>query len=122
MNKVILTGRLTAAPELRTTRSGKSVSEFSLAVDRIVNGEKQVDFIRCTAWDKQAELLCKYCGQGHKIAVVGALRVEKYTDAKGNERYKTYVLVSEIEFLQCRTPNREHENGQIPEVDDDLPF
>ena len=117
MNKCIFTGRLTAAPELRTTTSGKSVTEFSIAVDRYKNGEKDADFIRCTAWDKQADNLCKYCNQGDKIGVVGSLRVEKYQDVRGNNKFRTFISVSEIEFLSTK---RDHDNGQIP--DDDLPF
>ena len=123
MNKVILIGRLTATPELRTTASGKSVSEFTIAVDRYKNGEKDADFIRCTAWDKQAYNLTRYQRQGDKIAVIGSLRVEKYEDVRGNKKYKTYVQVSEIEFLSTKAA-RDHENGQIPDEanNDDMPF
>lgn len=123
MNKVFLIGRLTAAPELRTTTNGKSVSEFTIAVDRYKNGEKDADFIRCTAWDKQADNLTRYQRQGDKIAVIGSLRVEKYEDVRGNKKYKTYVQVSEIEFLSTKAA-RDHENGQIPDEanNDDLPF
>lgn len=126
MNKIILTGRLTAAPDLRTTTTGKSVTEFTLAVDRFTDGEKQADFVRCTAWNKQAENLCRYQAKGDKIAVFGALRVEKYKDNNGNDRYKNYVLVTEIEFLGSKA-TRDPVNGQTPDettndIDDDLPF
>ena len=119
----MLTGRLTAAPELRTTTNGKSVSEFTIAVDRIVKGEKQADFIRCTAWDKQADILCRYCNQGDKIAVIGSLRLEKYEDVRHNKKYKTYVLVSEIEFLSTKAA-KDNDNERFPDEanNDDLPF
>lgn len=136
MNKVILTGRLTAAPDLRTTTTGKSVTEFTLAVDRFTDGEKQADFIRCVAWNKQAENLCRYQTKGDKIAVFGAWRVEKYKDNNGNEKYKNYVLVSELEFLSSKTKKddvtaaekaAEKAAADIVEnaaeyMDDDLPF
>lgn len=119
MNKVILTGHLTAAPDLKTTNSGKSVTDFTIAVDRFVNGEKQADFIRCTVWGKQAENLCKYKKQGDKIGVVGVLRVEKYTDVRGNGKFKTYVSVDEIEYLSSKPASDAVDD--IAE-DDDLPF
>ena len=123
MNKCILTGRLTAAPDLKTTNSGKSVTEFTIAVDRYTDGEKQADFIRCTAWNKQAENLCKYKQKGDLIGISGSLRHEKYKDKDGNDRYKDYVLVSEVEFLGSKATARDPDNGQIPdEADDDFPF
>lgn len=119
MNKVILTGRLTAAPDLKTTNSGKSVTDFTIAVDRFVSGEKQADFIRCTAWGKQAENLCKFKKQGDKIAVDGVLRVENYTDVRGNGKFKTYVSVNEIEYLTSKPADVP--DDQVVD-DDDLPF
>lgn len=124
MNKVILTGRLTAAPELRTTTNGKSVTEFTIAVDRFGDDIKQADFIRCTAYNRQADNLCRYKAKGDLIAVVGALRVDKYKDMNGNDRYKEYVLASEIEYIGGKTAGRDPDNGQIPDEanDDDFPF
>ena len=60
LNKVILAGRLTADPELKTTPSGLSVTSFTVAVDRRFSKEKQTDFINCVAWRNQAEFLSKY--------------------------------------------------------------
>lgn len=131
MNKIEIIGRLTATPELKTTASGKSVTEFTIAVDRFADGEKQADFIRCTAWNKQADIICRYKQQGDLMAVCGSLRVEKYKDRNGNDKYKTYVLVSEVEFFGSRqtvpadaaAPVRDQTNGQIPDAaDDDFPF
>lgn len=117
MNKVIITGRLTHIPELRTTTSGKSVVEFTVAVDRFAKGEPQVDFIRCTAWDKAAENLCRYKTSGDQIGVVGSLHTDKYTDVRGNNKYKTNVAVKEIEYYG----NKKKE--EIPDIDEsELPF
>lgn len=116
MNKIELTGRLTAAPELRTTTSGTSVTEFTIAVDRI--GDKKTDFIRCTAYNRNADNLCKYKTKGDLIAVVGSLRVDKYKDKNGVEKYKNYVSVAEIEYLGGKAA--EPTNEQTAE--DDFPF
>ena len=119
MNKVILTGHLTATPELKATNSGKSVTEFTIASDRYTDGEKQADFVRCKAWGKQADNLCKYKRQGDLIGVSGALRVDKYKDANGNDKYKTYVLVADIEFLGSKSAS-DKDKGQA--ADQDFPF
>lgn len=124
MNKVILTGNLTETPTLRTTYSGKSVTEFTIAVQRNHGGDA-ADFIKCTAWEKQAELVCKYVGKGDKIGVVGSWRYESYKDVRDNTRYKNYCKVDEIEFL---TSKQDRNAGQQETVtasdydDDDLPF
>lgn len=127
MNKVILTGRLTAAPELRTTNSGKSVTSFTIAVDRITRGEKKADFVRCEAWGSQAENLCRYKTRGDKIAVDGQIRVEKYTDVRGNNVYKTFVLVADVEYLTSRAGEPDDDQKPPSTVDtdnlpEDLPF
>lgn len=61
-NLVVLTGRLTADPELKTTQSGLSVTSFSIAVDRRFRSgeERQTDFINIVAWRQQAEFVAKY--------------------------------------------------------------
>ena len=72
MNKVILIGRLTRDPELRTISNGTSTTSFSLAVNRPFtnqNGEREADFINCVAWRKQAENIAKYCTKGTQVAV-----------------------------------------------------
>ena len=72
MNSVILTGRLTSKPELRYTSSNMANTNFSLAVDRNFknqNGEVEVDFINCMAWNKLAETITKYCDKGNKIMI-----------------------------------------------------
>ena len=140
MNKVILTGRITKELELRATQNGKYVCEFSLATNRPVtrDGEKQADFINVVVWNKQAENLSNYQGKGSLIAVEGNIRTEKYQDTEGKNRYKTYVLANNIEYLGNKktsvdeAPTEEapveesnpyKEFGeQIQIEDDDLPF
>lgn len=132
MNKVMLIGRLTKTPELRTTQSGKQVSSFTIATNRINNEE--CDFINCVVWDKQAENLCKYQVKGSLIGVIGQLRQETYNDTKGNKRTSYVVYCSEIEYLQSSTKKEdnpfkemntkvESDIGQSIEItDQDLPF
>ena len=102
MNKVILIGRLVRDPELGVTPSNVSFVKFDLAVDRPYNSEKQtreVDFISCVVWRKQAENLHKYCHKGSQIAVEGKIQTRNYTAQDGSKRYITEVLSDNITFL-----------------------
>ena len=103
MNKCIITGRLTKNPELRTTKSGTNLCEFTLATNRPVirDGERAADFINCIVWNQQAETLCKYQKKGNMIAVFGELRNDSY-EVNGEKKYKSYVIVNNIEFLESK--------------------
>jgi single-strand DNA-binding protein len=102
MNKVILIGRLTADPELRTTTNGTSVVSFRLAVDRRVKqqGQPDADFIPVVVWGKLAEnVVAKYCGKGRQIAVSGRLQTRTWTGNDGEKRYTTEVIAEELQLL-----------------------
>ena len=72
LNRVILMGRITADPELKTTNTGVSVTSFSIAVDRnyVKQGEeRKADFFNIVCWRSTAEFVCRYFGKGSLIAV-----------------------------------------------------
>lgn len=106
MNKIFLIGRITKDLELRSTKSGNSVCEFTLAVNR---DKENTDFITCQVWNKQAENLCKYQGKGSLISVAGELRVETY-EINDKKHYKTYVLSNIIEYLSTPQKSQEKPN------------
>ena len=110
MNRVFITGRIVKDPILEHTKSGIATCQFNIATNRPVNrdGERQVDFITCIVWNKQAENLVKYQRKGNMIGIQGQLRVDTY-ETNGERKYKTYVLVENIEFLEARKdiPNDE---------------
>lgn len=101
---MILTGRIANNLELYVTQSNKSLCEFNIATNRFTNsdGEKVTDFVKCIVWNKQAESLVKYQQKGNLIAVIGRMQVDTYQDKDGKNRYKTYVQVEELEFLEPR--------------------
>ena len=77
LNCAIIMGRLTAAPELKTTPNGVSVTSFRVAVDRkfVRQGEeRQADFIDVVAWRQTAEFVCRHFRKGSMIAVQGSLQ------------------------------------------------
>ena len=104
MNKVFLTGRLTAKPELRYTQSNNAVASFTVAVNRQKkqDGTQEADFINCRVWNKQAENLCKYQDKGNLILVDGSIRVDSYLGNDGSKKYTTYVLAERIEYLESK--------------------
>lgn len=136
MNNIVLIGRLVKDPELRTTGTGKSVTNINIAVNRPTSYEEvqQTDFINIQAWNKLAENLCKYQKKGSQIAVEGALRIDNYTDVNGDNKYKTYVLANNIMFLDNKKSNEvtleentesvdvEFDENEMILTDDDLPF
>lgn len=110
MNKVILMGRLTKDPELRTTASGISVTSFSLAVNRRFNakdGEKQqADFFNIVAWQKQAEFVYKYFKKGQQVVVIGRLQNRSWEDAETKvKKYITEVVLEETYFADSKRDN-----------------
>lgn len=100
LNHIVLMGRLTADPEVKTTTNGLAVTSFTVACDRNVgkDREKQSDFIPCVAWRQTAEFIGKYFGKGSLIAVEGALQSRKYTDKEGKNRVSYEVLVDRSHF------------------------
>lgn len=105
LNKVILTGRLTATPELKTTPAGVSVTQFSLAVQRNYrDGDKNypTDFINIVAWRKSAEFAVNYFDKGQLMSVVGSLQSRSYTDKNGVKRTVYEVVAEEIQFAESR--------------------
>ena len=104
LNRIILMGRLTADPELRTTPSGVSVASFSIAVERNYqsNGERQTDFINCVAWRQTGEFISRFFQKGRMIAVEGSLQTRKYEDKTGAKRTAYDVVVDQAYFADSR--------------------
>jgi len=104
MNKVIITGRLTADPELRQSQSGVASCKFTVACDRRFadknTGKREADFISCLAFKNTAEFISRYFNKGKMIAVEGTLRTGSYKDKKHDDvtHYTTDVLVDNVEF------------------------
>lgn len=106
MNKVILIGRLTRDPEMRTTPSGIATTSFSIAVQRNyanAQGDREADFINCVAWRKQAENIAKYCTKGSQVAVDGRIQTRNYDAQDGTKRYVTEVIADNVTFLGSRS-------------------
>ena len=104
MNEVILIGRLAKDAELKfTSREGKSVATFTLAVERKISskkGERETDFINCVAWDKAAEVVSQYSSQGRLLSVSGRLKTRSFIDKERIKRYVIEVICNEINIVE----------------------
>lgn len=128
LNKVILIGRLTRDPELRSTESGAGLCRFTLAVDRPYkkrDGNKEIDFINVVVWRKLAEICAKYLAKGRLAAVEGRLEIRIYTNREGEPRRAAQVVAENVQFLSPREGAAE-----VPDLDfdgieikaEDIPF
>lgn len=102
INKVILVGRLVKEVELRKTTSGKSVCSGTIAVERDrknENGEKEVDFIEFTAWEKKADFLSQYVKKGYLIGIVGKWQVRNYTAKDGTQRKVNECFIEDVQII-----------------------
>nr|DAQ77406.1 MAG TPA: Single strand binding protein [Caudoviricetes sp.] len=134
MEELTLTGNLGADPELRATRSGKSVANFSLAVaaGRDAKGERITHWYDCEAWEKTADVAQQYLRKGSKVLVRGVPRAEAYLSKQdGKPRATLRVTVRTLEMLDSRASGSEDApaqsrsggSGGYTEVEsDELPF
>ena len=102
LNHIVIMGRLARDPELRRTGSGTAVTSFTLAVDRDFgkneNGERETDFIDCTAWRQTGEFVSKYFTKGRMAVVSGRLQIRNWTDKEGNKRRSAEVVADNVYF------------------------
>lgn len=115
MNKVILMGRLTRDPEVRYTQGANqtAVGRFSIAIPRKFKreGDPDCDFFNCTCFGKQAEFVERYLHKGTKIALVGHIQNDNYTNKDGQMVYSVQVLVEEVEFAESKNATSQNEDG-----------
>ena len=138
-NLVVLTGRWTADPELKTTPNGTSVVSFSIAVDRRYRAgeDRQTDFINIVAWRSSAEFISKYFKKGSLIGIEGSIQTRRYTDKNGNNRTAFEVVANNVQFVESKRDGAPAASGEPASFsnadvndfadlgsasDDDLPF
>ena len=137
LNRAVLMGRITRDIELRQTPSGVAVVNFTIAVDRNYQPDKdnkQTDFITITAWKSKAEFISKYFSKGQMIAVEGSIQTRNYQDKEGNNRTAFEVVADQVYFAEGRRSIQPEVQNNIAkesfladvsdfeELDDDCPF
>ena len=122
-NLAILTGRLTADPELKTTPNGISVCSFSIAVDRAYKKgeEKQTDFLNVVCWRSTAEFVSKWFTKGNLIGIEGSIQTRKFTDKNGNNRTAFEIVANNVHFVESKkTSNVDISADPLQDVADKL--
>jgi single-strand DNA-binding protein len=138
INKIMIIGRITQAPEFKKTPGGSGVCNFSIANTRTYKvGEERkeyTNFFNCQAWGKLAETIAKYCVKGQQIAIDGRLQHRTWTDKSGGKRSTVDIVLDGFQFLA--KPNGAGKPAQnqpeyvpppsfddaMPMPDEDIPF
>jgi single-strand DNA-binding protein len=123
LNKCMFIGNLGADPELRFTASGTAMTSFRLAVSRVstVDGQRreETEWVSCVTWQKTAEFVNQYAHKGSKVYVEGRLQTRSWDGPDGAKRWRTEVIVSNVELLDRAAKRPESDD----EIDPDyLPF
>lgn len=119
MNVVTLTARLTKDPELRQTRSEHSVSTLRVAIQRPNrNGnDRGAVFTDVEVWNGTAESCVRYLSKGSRIAVVGRLELDQWKDEHETPRQRSYVVATQVNFLDPAPQGEGREEAQEPEAE-----
>ena len=119
LNKIVLMGRLTRDPELRTTPAGVAVASFSIACDRDfkdkTTGEKATDFFDVVVWRQTAEFVSKFFTKGRMAVVEGRLQTRNYTDRDGNKRRAYEIVADNVYFGDSKPKEEGEEDGGYPD-------
>ncbi|MDN6182832.1 MAG: single-stranded DNA-binding protein [Staphylococcus equorum] len=147
INRFVGVGRLTKDPEFRTTPSGRSITNFTLACNRPFknkNGEQEADFINVVTFRKQAENVNNHLNKGNLAGVDGRIQSRTYDNKEGQRVFVTEVVADSVQFLEPKSQSKgqsqqqsgqanpqqapakdnpfANPNGPIDITDDDLPF
>jgi len=112
INLIVLVGNAGRDPELRFFETGSCVCEFTLAVNRPPrDGQPQEPlWVNCKAWGKTAQVAGDYLRKGSKVAIVGRLEFEQWSDrSSGEMRCKTLVVIDRLEFCEGRNGTQQLE-------------
>lgn len=116
VNDCTFIGNMVRDPELRETNSGKSVCNFTLAINFKKGGEEDVMFLPMVAWERGGELINEYVSKGDALYVRGRLQINEWTDKEGNERKTPEVSVNEFKFLPRSGDAVAKDTSETPDV------
>lgn len=114
LNRIVLVGRLTKDPELRSTPNGVNVGTFTLAVNRTftnAQGEREADFVNVVVFKKQAENVKNYLSKGSLAGVDGRLQTRNYENKDGQRVFVTEVVADSVQFLEPKNNNQQQNNN-----------
>ncbi len=143
INKVLIAGRLTRDPEVKTVRE-TTLARLSVAYSSIPRkgAEKETTFLDVTAFGKSAEFAEKWLAKGNAVFVEGRLKQENWQDKDGNKRSKIVLMADRLSFGESKGEAEARGGGEReerpadprserkpaaaprdgPQTEDDLPF
>ncbi len=103
LNKVMLIGNLTRDPESKSTTTGRTVTTFSIATNRMwtdQDGQKQqkTEFHNIVAWGKIGDICAQYLKRGGLVYVEGRLETRSWDGQDGVKRYKTEIVLENMQM------------------------
>jgi len=103
LNKVLIIGRLTADPQVRSTPSGQSVSSFSMATnrywkDQAGNKKEETEFHNIVAWGRNAEIVRQFLVKGSIAMIEGRLKTRTWQDQQGQNRRTTEIIADNLQL------------------------
>ena len=133
MNSLTIIGNLVANPECRLVNRDRgtiSVCNFTVAVNRMANGQRIADYFRVATWGKLAEICMNNLQKGRKVAVVGTVTASAYTGNDGAAHANLEVTAEKVEFVSSRQDDGMRQQAapppepynDYPADDDHLPF
>lgn len=133
MNSLTIIGNLVANPECRLVNRDRgtiSVCNFTVAVNRMANGQRIADYFRVATWGKLAEICMNNLQKGRKVAVVGTVTASAYTGNDGVAHANLEVTAEKVEFVSSRQDDGMRQQAapppepynDYPADDDHLPF
>lgn len=121
-------GNLGKDPESRHMPDGTAVATFSIGCNWKGKNSEGVEWVRCSAFGKTAEVLLEYARKGTSIYVSGRMRTRKY-EKDGADHYATEIVVDRFQFLGSKRDDDKQpekapskQQGGIDDLDDDIPF
>ena len=123
VNKVILLGNAGQDAEMRSTSAGRSVANFSLAINQSYRDKKdgnvqRVEWVRCVAWGRLAEIAERFVTKGKQVFVEGRLQTRRFDDREGSPKTVTEVVVASLHVLGGAANAGRGVNGQGAAVSD----
>ena len=123
MNKAVIVGRLVRDPDVRALSDGKTVSKFTVAVDRRFknkNGEKEADFIPVVVFGKSAEFVAEYVKKGNMVSVSGKITTGSYDNKEGRKIYTTEITADEVNSIGSKKDNQAGTDSESQQQDSKL--
>ena len=105
-NQIQAIGRLTRDPEVKTTMTGVSVANFSVAINTRYKENEETVFLDITCWRRLAEICKEYLKKGSQVFIAGRVKQDRW-ETDGVKRSKVYVLAENIQFLDSKKQTEE---------------